>query len=80
MLRQLVDAYLRYVLQRMADGLIVHTRMKGDGGLVFLTGFDAKADAKISVAAVKDGAYDYTTLDGEAKTIDAYKVPKAAAP
>jgi len=64
------------VKQRTAEGLLIQTRMKGDGGLVWLTGHDAKEGTRISLAAVKDGAFDYSAVSGAAKTIDAYKAVK----
>jgi hypothetical protein len=64
------------VKQRTAEGLLIQTRLKGDGGLVWLTGHDAKEGTRISLQAVKDGTFDYGAVSGAAKTVDAYRVVK----
>lgn len=58
------------VYRRWEDGLVIQTRMKGDGGLIFLTGMDAKMGAKISAKAMLVGKHEFFA----GRMLDAYKI------
>lgn len=68
------------VIQRTRKGLLVsaerregiissNAQVEGD---VWLTGIDAQEGATIKTSAVSAGTYDYTTVLGAARTVDAY--------
>ena len=64
------------VIQRTDSGLLIKTTRRGDDGLVWLRGHDAKQGQTVSVPAIKGDAEAYTTILGAAKMLDGYDARK----
>jgi hypothetical protein len=60
------------VIQRTSAGLLIKTSKRGDGGHVWLRGYDAKVGQRITVRAVKGEPEEFATTGGAARMIDGY--------
>jgi hypothetical protein len=60
------------VIQRTSAGLLIKTSKRGDGGHVWLRGYDAKVGQRITVRAVKGDPEEFATTGGAARMIDGY--------